>query len=109
VNWVGGDTRQGAPVMLTRLHVRYTRDTFPEDLAFQETADRANWQTRYVLRHAAQVDFAKCPNRELGERYLKDVRERQEKEAARLAALTGWDLEQVRARAGLSNELRISE
>lgn len=107
VNWVGGDTRQGAPVMLTRLHVRYTRETFPEDLAFHETADRANWQTRYVLRHAAKVDFDRCPDRELGERYLKEVRERQEKEAAALAGLTGWDIDEIRGRAGLSP--RIAE
>ncbi len=41
----------GAPVMVTRLHVRYTPQTFPEDLMFQETADRENFQARYVLRH----------------------------------------------------------
>ena len=33
---------------------RYTPDTFPEDLMFQETA-RQNFQARYVLRHAAEV------------------------------------------------------
>jgi hypothetical protein len=39
------------PVMLTRLHVRYTADSFPEDLAFQETGDQENYQARYVLQH----------------------------------------------------------
>ncbi len=34
------------PAMLTRLHVRYTPDSFPEDLAFVETKDRQNFQTR---------------------------------------------------------------
>ena len=38
-------------VFLTRLHVRYDADHFPEDLTFQETADRTNFQGRYVLRH----------------------------------------------------------
>src|SRR5271156_5177393 len=38
------------PVMLTRLHVRYSADTFPEDLIFQETQDQENFQARYVLR-----------------------------------------------------------
>src|SRR5258708_38050115 len=40
------------PVMLTRLHVRYTADTFPEDLTFQETQDQEDFQARYDLRHA---------------------------------------------------------
>src|SRR5256886_9425704 len=30
------------PVMLTRLHLRYTPDTLPEELMFQETQDRHN-------------------------------------------------------------------
>ena len=47
---------QGSPVFVTRLHVRYDRDHFPEDLAFQETADRTNFQGRYVLRHAWKGD-----------------------------------------------------
>jgi hypothetical protein len=44
--------------MLTRLHLRYTRDSLPEDLVFQETQDRTNFQARYVLRHpwAGPVD-----------------------------------------------------
>src|SRR5439155_3853039 len=41
----------GQNLFLTRLHVRYDRAHFPEDLVFQETADRANFQGRYVLRH----------------------------------------------------------
>jgi len=101
VDWVNGDTRQGAQVMLTRLHVRYTRETFPEDLAFQETADRQNWQTRYVLRHPAKVDLGRCPNREGLEEYLRGLRERQDREARTLAGLTGWNIDEIRARAGL--------
>jgi hypothetical protein len=41
----------GANVFLTRLHVRYDRGHFPEDLVFQSTGDRANFQARYILRH----------------------------------------------------------
>ena len=33
-------------VFLTRLHVRYDNAHFPEDLVFQETADRSNFQGR---------------------------------------------------------------
>ena len=32
------------PVMLTRLHLRYTPETLPEDLMFQETQDRKRQQ-----------------------------------------------------------------
>ncbi len=39
------------PVMLTRLHVRYSADTFPEDLTFQETGEQENYQARYILQH----------------------------------------------------------
>ena len=46
--------RSGAqPVRLTRLHVRYTPQTFPEDLMFQETGDRANLG---LLRPAPSVE-----------------------------------------------------
>ena len=42
------------PVTLTRLHVRYSADTFPEDLIFQETQDQENFQARYVLQHRVE-------------------------------------------------------
>jgi hypothetical protein len=47
---------------VTRLHVRYDAEHFPEDLVFQETADRANFQGRYVLRHAWKGEDS-CPQR----------------------------------------------
>jgi len=99
VEGVSGDTRRGARVMLTRLHVRYTPETFPEDLVLQETADRRNWQTRYVLRHPAKFDLEDCPNRANAERYLVALGRRQEREAQTLATLTGWDVDAIRAKA----------
>src|SRR6185295_13721319 len=50
VFWADGGN-QPQDVFLTRLHVRYDNAHFPEDLVFQETADRSNFQGRYVLRH----------------------------------------------------------
>ena len=60
-----GTRRSPAPgdVFVTRLHVRYDAAHFPEDLVFQETADRANFQGRYVLRHPWKGD-ASCPGGE---------------------------------------------
>src|SRR5215470_6202470 len=48
------------PVMLTRLHLRYTPETLPEDLMFQETQDRQNFQARYVLRNPWKGDMQAC-------------------------------------------------
>ena len=87
--------QQGAsPVMLTRLHVRYTRDSFPEDLMFQETQDRQNFQTRYVLRHAYQGPS----NCDAARGYYTQVARRQDKEAQVLADLTGWQLGSIKAK-----------
>ena len=85
---------QGSNVYVTRLHVRYDAKNFPEDLMFQETADRANFQGRYILRHPFKGD-AKCS---AGEDYLRSLGLRFEKEAATLAHLTGWDIAQIRRR-----------
>ncbi len=86
------------PVMLTRLHVRYTPETFPEDLMFQETKDRQNFQTRYVLRHPAKVEADACPE---AKPYLEGVRKRQEQEAQQLATLTGGDINAIRRKLAL--------
>ena len=86
------------PVMLTRLHIRYTPDTFPEDLMFQETKDRQNFQTRYVLRHPAKVAPEACPE---AKAYLEGVTRRQEQEAQQLATLTGGDINAIRQKLAL--------
>ncbi len=48
------------PVVLTRLHVRYTANTFSEDLMFTQTKDRQNWQTRYVVQNPFEGSVAQC-------------------------------------------------
>jgi hypothetical protein len=97
VFWANERGGQQPDVFLTRLHVRYDNVHFPEDLVFQETADRANFQGRYVVRHpwtgpdsCGAIDA-----------YRRDVRRRQEQEARRLASLTGWDVADVRSRMRL--------
>ena len=83
------------PVMLTRLHLRYTSETLPEDLMFQETQDRQNFQARYILRHPWQGDANACPE---AKSYFDEVASRQEREAQTLANLTAWDLNDIRGR-----------
>jgi hypothetical protein len=84
----------GAPVFVTRLHVRYDTQHFPEDLMFKVTQDSSNFQGRYIIRHPWKGQIS-CP---AGQEYLKQVARRQEQEAQTLASLTGWDIQQVRAR-----------
>ena len=81
-------------VFVSRLHVRYNAENFPEDLVFQETADRNNFQGRYVLRHAWKGEM----NCSAAKDYRKRLNERLEKEAQTLATLTGWDVDQIRAK-----------
>ena len=78
----------GVDVFVTRLHVRYDAARFPDDLVFQETADRESFQGRYVLQHpfkartvrrAAIATGARAPARAGG----------------RLASLTGWSIEDI--------------
>jgi hypothetical protein len=87
--------RGAQAAVLTRLHVRYTKETFPEDLMFQETRDRQNFQTRYVLRHAFKAERAQCA---AAPGYYQEVGRRQEKEVQQLVALTGWSQASVRAK-----------
>jgi hypothetical protein len=89
-----GPTSQAQDVFVTRLHVRYDRRHFPEDLVFQETGDRQNFQGRYIIRHPF-TGQSSCDDEQY-ETYRAQVRERQEREAQTLADLTGWDLEDIR-------------
>ncbi|MEP0751333.1 DUF2330 domain-containing protein [Trichocoleus sp. Lan] len=96
------DARESAPfrravvpsnnVFITRLHVRYTRDKFPEDLVFQETSNEQNFQGRYVLRHPFTGDV-KC---QAGQQYKQSLTKRFEQEAQTLAKLTGWNIQDIR-------------
>ena len=102
VYWVAPTSASGVraaePVMLTRLHLRYTKESLPEDLVFQETTDRASFQARYVIRHPWRGDTNACAD---AKPYLDSVRAREEREASTLANLTGWDVNEVRVRMSL--------
>jgi len=88
-----------AQVILTRLHIRYSADTFPEDLVFQQTQDQENFQARYVIRHPWTGSPDACS---AAPAYFAELRRRHETEAATLADLTGWDLAGVLREAGLN-------
>ncbi|MFO1161410.1 MAG: DUF2330 domain-containing protein [Reyranellaceae bacterium] len=97
-SWIvdGAGTRQrDAGVIVTRLHLRYTPDSFPEDLVLQETADRATFQARYVLRHPWKGNAYQCS---AAAAYFEQLPLREDREARALAKLTGWNLTDIRAR-----------
>ncbi len=83
-------------VFVTRLHVRYDARHFPEDLVFQETGDKTNFQGRFVIRHPFRGEGS-C---DAMTAYRRQVRERRSKEAETLADLTGWDMRRIRRRMG---------
>jgi hypothetical protein len=83
---------------ITRLHVRYTRDKFPEDLMFQETGNQENFQGRYVLNHPFKGNLS-C---DAGKRYQQTLRPRMEKEASTLANMTGWSIRDIYRRMDFS-------
>ena len=97
--WIASDddkpfrSAQGANAYVTRLHVRYDAQSFPEDLVLTETRDRQNFQGRYVLNHP----FRGPTSCEAGARYRAELPKRFEQEAQNLVNLTGWPLANVLA------------
>ncbi|MCK5926148.1 MAG: DUF2330 domain-containing protein, partial [Methylococcales bacterium] len=103
VFWLGDGIPQGrgqnaVNVQVTRLHVRYSPKTFPEDLRFQETSDTQNFQGRYVLRHAWKGEPQQC---EAAKTYFENLATRHDKESRALADITGWDLNTIRGKMKL--------
>ncbi|MBW4553378.1 MAG: DUF2330 domain-containing protein [Aphanocapsa sp. GSE-SYN-MK-11-07L] len=84
--------RINSGVFITRLHVRYTRDRFPEDLMFQITGNRETFQGRYILRHA----FTGEMDCKAGRQYVRSLPARHEQEAQTLARLTNWNIQDIR-------------
>jgi len=79
-------------VFVTRLHARYDKASFPEDLSLQETGDKTNFQARFVMRHpwkgTDDCDGAKA--------YRAQLSARRRERAQNLANLTGWRMEDIR-------------
>jgi hypothetical protein len=65
----GANRMGGVPLTLTRLHVRYDAEHFPEDLMFQQTGDQQPFQGRYVLRHPFRGEMS-C---EAGRAYREEL------------------------------------
>jgi len=87
-------------VKVTRLHLRYNKKTFPQDLMFYQTKDTKNFQGRYILRHPFKGE-AKCDK---GKEYKKNLPARFEKEAQTLAHITDWKLKDIRKKMKLAGK-----
>jgi hypothetical protein len=93
----GGAFGQNSQLFLTRLHLRYDNAHFPEDLVFQETADRVNFQTRFILRQP----YTGPDQCQAMSSYRDQLPQRHETEARTLQSLTGWTLADIRRQMGL--------
>ena len=79
-------------VFVTRLHLRYDAEHFPDDLKLRETDDRSNFQGRYVLRHP----WTGHPQCDAARTYLEGLPDRFEQEAQNLARMTNWPITEIR-------------
>ncbi|MGB0843573.1 MAG: DUF2330 domain-containing protein [Alphaproteobacteria bacterium] len=79
---------QSVNAFITRLHIRYNEQTFPNDLEFRVTDDRQNFQGRYVMQQPYLGEM-NCP---AAESYKANLKSRQMNEAINLAKLTGWSM-----------------
>lgn len=112
VFWLDGNSVNNAPpppgfgrpflvnnnVFITRLHIRYTRDKFPEDPMFQQTSNRESFQGRYILQHPFTGEL-KC---QAGKEYKRSLPKRFEQEAQTLAKLTNWNIQDIRQKMRLN-------
>ena len=97
--YADGDEENGADngaVFFTRMHLRYNRASFPQDLMFQLTPNNEAYQARYVITHPATGDLD-C---DAGKAYKKTLRQRRRDEIANLQWLTGkslddWDMAMI--------------
>jgi hypothetical protein len=87
-------------VHFTRLHFRYNRNSFAQDLMFQVTPNTETFQARYVITHPATGDF----NCDAGKKYLQDLKARRKKELRELTALTGTNINNWQDDASAGND-----
>ncbi len=87
-------------VHFTRLHFRYNRKSFAQDLMFQVTPNTETFQARYVITHPATGNFT-C---DAGKKYLQDLKQKRKKELMELTALTGSNINNWQDDANAKND-----
>lgn len=104
VNWIDPNMSYQGNVFFTRLHVRYSRNKFPEDLAFIETPNTSTFQVRQIITHPAGGEF-QCKE---GVKYLENLRSRRKLELMEMEALAGWNAEEYPFYAELGSGKKIN-
>lgn len=94
-----GADRSGG-LFITRLHVRYDRAHFPEDLTLTETRDTEPFQVVYAMHHP----FTGPSSCRAGDDYVRALPDRYAREAENLADLTGWKLAEIRRKMAETGE-----
>ena len=87
-------------VHFTRLHFRYNRKSFAQDLMFQVTPNTETFQARYVITHPATGNFT-C---DAGRKYLQDLKKRRKNELQELTTLTGRNIDNWQEDASAKND-----
>jgi hypothetical protein len=94
-----------ASTFLTRLHVRYSKLNFKDDLEFVETGNDTNFQARYILQRPF-TDESYCSEleqegKDIFAQYQRELPKRIKARAVTLAQLTGWSLPEIFKKMGL--------
>ena len=93
VDWAVNNYNQASSeVFFTRLHLRYKRETHPQDLMFHVTPNKEHFQGRYIITNAAKGDLS-C---DTGQEYCVKVVKRRADELENLNALTSWNTQQYK-------------
>lgn len=93
VDWaINGNNQASNEVFFTRLHVRYSRETHPQDLQFHVTPNKENFQARYILTNPATGDLS-C---DAGQQYCADLVKKRANELEELKDLTSWNTSQYK-------------
>lgn len=89
LDWVQDENSQTySPIMLTRMHIRYNRTTFPQDLAFQVTPNNQQYNCNISVQEVA-TGFENC---EQGKAYANQVAQRRERELITMNQYAGWSM-----------------
>lgn len=102
VVWVSKAEAATPNVFVTRLHIRYSKGSFFEDLKFATTDNRENFQGTYVMNHPFEGEIT-C---EAGKEYVAATRKRIKEEAATLRGLTGWSAKTIASNIAKTTDRR---
>lgn len=93
VDWaINSNNQASSEVFFTRLHVRYSRETHPQDLLFHVTPNKEHFQARYILTNPATGDL----NCKEGQRYCAQLVKKRANELDQLHELTSWNTTQYK-------------